>query len=68
MKTTLLSFGRVVEENPNIYRENVLLRLINFNLNFAFILILNLSWFFILITEDVQKHCHYITYLLLNKK
>ena len=29
MKTTLLSSGRVVVKNPNIYRENILLCLIN---------------------------------------
>ena len=29
MKTTLLSSDRVVVKNPNIYRENILLCLIN---------------------------------------
>ena len=54
-----------------IYTEKIFccVKFILFNLNFTFILSLNLSCFNIPIAGDVQKLCylHYEEYLLLNK-
>ena len=62
MKTTLLFIWNVCLGKILIYRKKIFccVQLILFNLNFTFILTLNLNRFFIPLAEDVQKHCYYI--------